>query len=131
MGQTPEQQFGAAGLPLNWIFIRLHWMKNTVKRIEKRPGSSGHPAQATDRHVLTAAQCRAARALLDWSRKDLAERTNISIGTVFAFESAAADTKTSTVLKLQKAFAQAGIEFIDEGDGKGEGVRFKSAKGKR
>jgi transcriptional regulator with XRE-family HTH domain len=106
-------------------------MKNTVKRIEKRSGSSRYLAQATDRHVLTAAQCRAARALLDWSRKDLAERTGISIGTVFAFESAAADTKTSTVLKLQKAFTQAGIEFIDESDGKGEGARFRSAKGRK
>jgi transcriptional regulator with XRE-family HTH domain len=87
--------------------------------------------EGTDRHVLTAAQCRAARALLDWSRKDLAERAGISIGTVFAFESAAADTKTSTVLKLQKTLAQAGIEFIDEHEGKGEGVRFRIPKGRK
>jgi ribosome-binding protein aMBF1 (putative translation factor) len=113
------------------MFDTLYCVKNIVKSFKNRLRSSGYAAQATDRHVLTAAQCRAARALLDWSRKDLAERTGISIGTLFAFESAAADTKTSTVLKLQKAFTQAGIEFIDEGDGKGEGVRFRSARGRK
>jgi len=42
------------------------------------------------------------------------------------------DPKRSTMLAWKRALEQAGVEFLDPtDDGKGEGVRFKSAKGKR
>jgi hypothetical protein len=37
------------------------------------------------------------------------------------------DSRTSTLLAIQKALAKAGIEFLDA-DQKGEGVRLKSPK---
>ena len=36
---------------------------------------------------LTPAQCRAARALLDWTQDELAERAEVSRGTIRGFES--------------------------------------------
>ena len=45
---------------------------------------------------------------------------------------AVSDPKRSTMLAWKRALEQAGVEFLDPtDDGKGEGVRFKSAKGKR
>lgn len=38
------------------------------------------------------------------------------------------DPKVSTLLKLRKALADVGIEFIDAADGKGEGVRLKDGR---
>jgi hypothetical protein len=47
------------------------------------------------------------------------------------FELMGADSKISTLNKLRRALEGAGVEFLDPDDGKGEGVRFKSMRGKR
>jgi hypothetical protein len=51
---------------------------------------------------------------------------------VHGFETRGTDPKRSTMLKWRRALEAAGIEFLEPtDDGKGEGVRFKSAKGRR
>lgn len=60
-------------------------------------------------------QVRAARALLDWSQKDLAMRSDLSEVSVTNFEKAKGTPNQSTVDKMLEAFSLAGIEFIDRG----------------
>jgi transcriptional regulator with XRE-family HTH domain len=78
--------------------------------------------------MLTPRQCAAARAWLGWTREELAERAGVSAGTVVAFETLGSDPKVSTLQKLRRAFAQEGIELIEEGvpslDG-GPGLRLR------
>ena len=82
--------------------------------------------------MLSPAQLRAARALLKWSRDTLAEKSGISAESVHGFETRGTDAKRSTMLAWKRALEAAGIEFLEPTeDGKGEGVRFRSAKGRR
>jgi transcriptional regulator with XRE-family HTH domain len=87
-----------------------------------------------DRGMLTPDQLRAARALVKWSREDLAEKADVSAMTIKGFELLGADSKISTLNKLRRALESAGVEFIDDGahsyEG-GPGVRLRGAKGKR
>jgi transcriptional regulator with XRE-family HTH domain len=91
-------------------------MKFTVKSkqqaasLKKAGGSLTKPLG-----MLTPQQCRAARAVLGWSREDLAEKAGVSAGTVVGFELLGADSKVSTVQKLRRALEGGGIEFIDDG----------------
>src|SRR3954447_16312818 len=76
---------------------------------------------------LTARQIRAVRALLGWSQQELAYKAIVSLNAVARLEKGIVDSRTSTVLAIQKALAKAGIEFLDAGQ-QGEGVRLKSPK---
>lgn len=73
---------------------------------------------------MTPAQCRAARALLDWSQKDLATAARVGVVTVRQFESAAATPRNATLDAMKRALEAAGVEFIPE-NGSGAGVRLK------
>ena len=76
--------------------------------------------------MITSAQIRGARALLDWSRQVLSERSGIGISALMRLE--ASDGIPSGNIKtfeaVQKTFEQAGIEFIGTPDDR-PGVRFK------
>lgn len=82
--------------------------------------------------MLTAEQLRAARALLRWRQKGLAEAAGISLETVKRLESLRGpiSAQTSTVMALETALTKAGVEFIDE-NGDGVGVRLARRKPKR
>ena len=68
----------------------------------------------------------------EWTRDDLAAKSGVFANTIKNFENGISDPKRSTMLKWKRALEQAGIEFLDPtDDGKGEGVRFKSSRGKR
>lgn len=79
---------------------------------------------------LTPAQLRAARALLGWSREDLARHAGLSAMTVRAFEYLGADPKQSTVNKLRRALSQAGVDLLEETAEFGAGVRFRRPSGR-
>jgi transcriptional regulator with XRE-family HTH domain len=85
----------------------------------------------TEAVVLTPAQLRAARALLGWSREDLAAKSGLGAETVKNFELRGSDPKLGTVQKWRRALEQAGVEFIEPSEEKGPGVRLKSPKAKR
>ena len=76
--------------------------------------------------MITSTQIRAARAMLDWSRKDLAERSGISFASMMRLESfdgiPASNFKTLETIKI--TFEKAGIEFIGTPDDH-PGVRLK------
>jgi hypothetical protein len=69
--------------------------------------------------VITPAQCRAARALLDWPREWLASESGIGPRCIVDFERGA--PRSVTIVELRRAFEKAGIEFLDDG----QGVRLK------
>ena len=76
--------------------------------------------------MITSAQIRAARGMLDWSRKDLSETSGISFASMIRLESfegvPASNFKTLEAIK--KAFEAAGIEFVGSPE-VGAGVRWK------
>ena len=77
--------------------------------------------------MVSAAQCRAARGLLDWSQQELADRAGLGIVTIRQIEADITDPRRATLAVLKQAFERAGIEFIDENGG-GPGVRIRKRK---
>jgi ribosome-binding protein aMBF1 (putative translation factor) len=80
--------------------------------------------------LLTAGQIRAARALLDWSQKDLAEKSKLSVPTIKRMEGAMGPGRSTAVNvdAARRALEIAGIEFLNADEHKpgGPGVRLKS-----
>jgi transcriptional regulator with XRE-family HTH domain len=76
-----------------------------------------------------AAQIRAARALLGWSQSQLASAAEVGLATLQRIEQSEGVVKGNfaTVLKIQNALEQAGIQFTDD-EGDGIGVRLKRDK---
>ena len=79
--------------------------------------------------MITSDQIRAARALLRWSGKDLAEKTGLGFSTLMRLEvlEGVPTAQAKTLETIQKAFEKAGIEFIGTVDD-GAGVRWKTKK---
>lgn len=74
--------------------------------------------------MLTPAQSRAARALLDWSREKLAEGSKVSLRSIVDFERGARAPRDVTLEALRSALERAGVIFIAE-NGEGAGVRLR------
>lgn len=76
--------------------------------------------------MITSAQIRAARALLDWSRADLSTRSGIGTSALMRLESAEGipGGNIKTFEAVQSAFERAGIEFIG-GPDDAPGVRLR------
>jgi transcriptional regulator with XRE-family HTH domain len=74
--------------------------------------------------MLTAAQCRAARGLLDWSQLDLAKKAGVGIVTVRQLEASTHEPRRATLDVVRRALEAGGVEFIDENGG-GAGVRLR------
>lgn len=67
--------------------------------------------------VLTPEMCRAARAFLDWTQADLAERAAVSRGTVRDYEADAHAVHRSTPTLLRKALEDGGVTLESRQDG--------------
>ena len=61
--------------------------------------------------MLTASQCRAARALLNWSQPDLAKHAGVHVQTISAFEKDHGSPSKNTLQKITNALEYEGIEF--------------------
>ena len=79
--------------------------------------------------MITSAQIRAARAMLDWSREQLSDNSSVGISALMRLESAEGvpSGNIKTFEAVQKAFEKAGIEFIGSPE-EGAGVRWKTKK---
>jgi transcriptional regulator with XRE-family HTH domain len=80
--------------------------------------------------MITAAQLRAARALLDIDQRELAKRCGLSLPTVQRMEASDGVVRgnVDSLMKLVDALTADGIELIGEGaasSGGGRGVRLK------
>jgi len=76
--------------------------------------------------LITSDQIRAARAMLDWSRDQLSGKSGVGISALMRLESSQGvpSGNIKTFEAVQKAFEQAGIEFIGTPES-GAGVRWK------
>lgn len=74
--------------------------------------------------MISAAQCRAARALIEWSRAQLSEASGIDVDVIRDFEYRTRQPGDPVRQQLQEALEQAGAVFLAE-NGAGEGVRLK------
>ncbi len=77
--------------------------------------------------MITPSQSRMARAALQWSLKDLAERSRVNHVTINRFEIGQAVSNPSTLAALRAALEAAGVEFIPENGG-GPGVSLRRGK---
>lgn len=77
--------------------------------------------------VITAAQCRAARALLGWSQDQLAEVSKVGKATIATFETGKRAPYERTLLDLRSALEDAGVSLMFDGQAVegGEGVRMR------
>ena len=76
--------------------------------------------------LSTGNQLRAARALVDMDQGALAEAADVNVNTIRNMEASKDETikaNNQTVVAVQKALEQAGIEFLNHGQ---PGVRLKA-----
>ena len=74
--------------------------------------------------MITSSQCRAARALLDWSQQDLSSKAGVGLVTIHQLEAGTSQPRRATLDVIKRAFEQAGVDFLNENGG-GAGVRFR------
>ena len=76
--------------------------------------------------MLSGAQLRAARALINWSASEVAEKCSSTRNTIERLEKSDGipSSKIQTLLMIKKTFEEAGVEFIGSPDN-GPGVRLK------
>ena len=76
--------------------------------------------------LLTSELIRAARALLRWDQRRLAETSSVSLPTIKRLESKPGTlvAHASTMAALTRVLEEAGVEFIPENGG-GAGVRLR------
>ena len=73
---------------------------------------------------LTSEQCRAARALLDWTQDDLAAHAEVSRSTVRGFEGGQHGLQRATATAIRRALESGGVIFLDSSADCGPGVRL-------
>jgi predicted transcriptional regulator len=83
--------------------------------------------------MISAAQLRAARALLGIDQRRLAELASVSLPTVQRMESSDGNVrgKVDTLTRIVEALDDAGVELIGNGQpsqGQGRGVRLKEPR---
>jgi transcriptional regulator with XRE-family HTH domain len=76
---------------------------------------------------FTPAQCRAARALIDWSQAQLASASRVATKTLADFEREARVPYARTLTDIQHVLERAGVQFIAR-NGEAEGVRMRKLR---
>lgn len=77
--------------------------------------------------ALTAAQCRAGRALIEWTQPQLSQSAAIDLQTIADFEMRFRAPDETTRRRLRAALEAAGVVFIAENGG-GAGARLKFSR---
>jgi transcriptional regulator with XRE-family HTH domain len=63
--------------------------------------------------TLSLAQCRAARALLNWTQENLVAHSKITKKTIADFERGATQPRMQTLTQIRAAFEALRIEFLN------------------
>lgn len=74
---------------------------------------------------MTPAQCRAARALLDWTQPKLADEAGFGLSTIVDYEKERRSVSSATQAQIRNALESAGVQFIQPNGG-GPGVRMRN-----
>jgi DNA-binding XRE family transcriptional regulator len=85
---------------------------------EQRQGTAeaSPPPGDSQQAPISPAQCRAARALLDWSQEQMADASGLSLMAIRNFESGAVRPRRSTYALILAAMEKQGVVFIDRDD---------------
>jgi transcriptional regulator with XRE-family HTH domain len=78
--------------------------------------------------TITPEQCRAARALLDWSQPDLVGASGIGRSTITRFERGVRMPHPKNLAAIRAALEAGGVEFLDPNCG-GPGLRLRGKSG--
>jgi transcriptional regulator with XRE-family HTH domain len=85
------------------------------------------PAMPDEAPIITAAQCRAARALIEWSVDELAQTSGVDANAISDFEARYRAPGEDVERRIRIALEQGGVSFIAENGG-GAGVRLKFSR---
>ena len=66
--------------------------------------------------IINYKQCKAARALLDWSQEDLSQKAEVAKATIGDFERGARNLRIETMQKVVAVLENEGIRFESERD---------------
>lgn len=77
--------------------------------------------------IITAAQCRAARALIEWSVDQLSQASRVDAKTIADFEARYRAPGEDAKRRIRVALEEGGVSFIAENGG-GAGVRLKFSR---
>lgn len=77
--------------------------------------------------IMSPGQCRAARALLNWSQQELGSAASVGRATLANFEAGNSIPYERTLKDIRAALEAAGVIFIAE-NGEGPGVRLRKDK---
>ncbi|MNE38526.1 hypothetical protein D3C87_1527930 [compost metagenome] len=79
--------------------------------------------------MITAAQIKAARALVGLTQDDIAKATELSVQTIKRMESVGTERSTAgNVDAVRKALQAAGVIFLEDGEATGGGPGVRLAK---
>ena len=73
---------------------------------------------------MTPAQCRAARAMINWTQPKLATEAGFGLSTIVDYEKERRTVSSTAIMRMQDALETAGVVFIAENGG-GAGVRLR------
>lgn len=65
--------------------------------------------------MITPQQCRAARAGLDWTRDELAQKAGVGLSTVASFEREEGSPRGPNLAAIRLALEKVGVRFTDDG----------------
>ena len=77
--------------------------------------------------ILLAAQCRAGRALLEWSLERLAQACSVDLQALEEFEARFRRPDPESLGRIRSVLTDAGVVFVDENGG-GAGARLKLSR---
>lgn len=79
--------------------------------------------------MLTPEQIRAARGLLNWSQRELAEASGVALQSIKNIETSKTDPRLSTATALRRTLEGHGVIFISAGEttNGGPGVRMRNS----
>lgn len=78
--------------------------------------------------AVTPEACRAGRALLKWSMRDLGDRAGVAWTTINRLE-AGAEARDATATKIVAAFEAEGVELISDSDRSGALMIYARRRG--
>jgi transcriptional regulator with XRE-family HTH domain len=65
--------------------------------------------------LITPQQCRAARAGLDWTRDELAQKAGVGLSTVASFEREEGSPRGPNLAAIRLALEKVGVRFTEDG----------------
>lgn len=78
--------------------------------------------------MLTPEQIRAARALLNWSQAELADRSGVAAQSIKNIERGVTDPRLTTATTLKRTLESAGVQFVEPGiNPAGNGVALRTS----